>query len=495
MCTEYILNHFYRLRHDIKRSYIVAPDYIEEEQASFVQKNWMSRIHPIFAMALSFFSEPSTLAFLKEQFSHFFNISESQAETFIELFLDNQENFKITYENENFYFPKNIIIKVSDQFVKPISYSPEQFSYDELDLKRERFYVAPQTIVFMVNNKCITDCAYCYADKSVNYNPISFDKLKDVVEEARELCVTKFSLVGGEIFLYKYWKELLDLLQKNNLRETLISTKIPITENDIIEVKKRGVHVQISLDTLDSDKLQKILNVNAGYADKIQNTILLLDKHAVPFQVSTVLTKYNSTTENLESLHKFLNQTKYLERWEIRVAFKSLYSRKNFELIKITRNEIDKIDKWIRKMKQKQTMYISWAPDEGNKYFKEKKGSRHFAGPRCSANYSNLFILPDGKVGICEQLYWNPRFLIGDLTIQTITEVWNSQRALSLSSLTRKDFRSCSACKTCDIFDTCIAFPNRCYADILKGYGIDNWDYPDPRCYKAPKFTHNLLNE
>lgn len=38
----------------------------------------------------------------------------------------------------------------------------------------------------------------------------------------------------------------------------------------------------------------------------------------------------------------------------------------------------------------------------------------HFNGAVCSALNSHLFILPDGKVTICEQLYWNPRFIIGD---------------------------------------------------------------------------------
>lgn len=140
-------------------------------------------------------------------------------------------------------------------------------------------------------------------------------------------------------------------------------------------------------------------------------------------------------------------------------------------------------------------MPIQWSIAQQRKYFVSKNGSRSFEGSRCSANYSNLFILPDGKVTICEQLYWNPRFIIGDLNKQSIQEVWNSPKALSLAFPKKEDFREKSACRSCKLFDDCMEFPNRCIADILKGYGEENWDYPDPRCVKAPKFIYNLLSE
>lgn len=73
-----------------------------------------------------------------------------------------------------------------------------------------------------------------------------------------------------------------------------------------------------------------------------------------------------------------------------------------------------------------------------------------------------------------------------------ISEIWNSSKALGLAFPQRKNFRDESACSTCEIFDDCMTFPNRCLADILKGYGDQNWDFPDPRCNKAPEFIHKL---
>ena len=51
----------------------------------------------------------------------------------------------------------------------------------------------------------------------------------------------------------------------------------------------------------------------------------------------------------------------------------------------------------------------------------------------------------------------------------------------------QKDHSPHSACHSCEIFDKCKANLNTCYTNILKVYGNENWDYPDPRCARAPR--------
>ena len=64
--------------------------------------------------------------------------------------------------------------------------------------------------------------------------------------------------------MYKYWKELFRLLRENNLGETLISTKVPIDEETVVALKEFDLRVQISLDAIDSGRLQKILSVGSS---------------------------------------------------------------------------------------------------------------------------------------------------------------------------------------------------------------------------------------
>ena len=97
-----------------------------------------------------------------------------------------------------------------------------------------------------------------------------------------------------------------------------------------------------------------------------------------------------------------------------------------------------------------------------------------------------MFILPDGKVTICEQLYWIPQFIIGDVNHNSIEEIWNSPKALQLANLCQSEIQENSKCKECTLFDKCFTKHKRCWANIIKAYGLENWDYPDPRCEQAP---------
>ena len=490
--NEIILNHFYNLHHDEKRTYILGLDEQEKFSPDFVNIQWTSKIHPLFAMILSLLSDPITISDAIEQISYFLDITNTESEKILTKLLNSNTPFYIEYDGVKSLFPKNIIIDVA-QVVEPIkNYSLNEFVYTELDLEQERFYRAPLGIVYMINNTCATDCVYCYADKLTKCSIIPFEKTVDIIKEARKLDVQSFSIVGGEFFMYKQWDKLLDILIYYNYKPTLISTKIPINEQIISKYKGYNLRLQISLDSLNGGKLTQILGVESDYVQKIKKTIELLDKYNIKFQISTVLTKYNNDIYGLEVMSSFLSQFTNLTRWEIRVGFKSLYSKSNFNKIKIEKKEILEIEKWIQNKKKTSIIPILWSPNDETKYFTTENGSRNFIGSRCSANYSHMIILPDGQVTICEQLYWNPKFIIGDIRKSSISDVWCSAKALTLAFPQKKDFREKSVCFQCEIFEKCIPFPNRCIADILKGYGAENWDYPDPRCNKAPAFINEL---
>lgn len=108
---------------------------------------------------------------------------------------------------------------------------------------------------------------------------------------------------------------------------------------------------------------------------------------------------------------------------------------------------------------------------------------------------SNIVILPNGEVTICEQLYWNKNFLIGNVCESSIKEIWNSAKAIGLWKREQTSINPHSPCRNCSDFSACFQASNRCYANIMKAYGITNFDYPDPRCIQAPNFTYSITHE
>lgn len=487
-----VFNHFYKLRHDSKRTYILSHGKGVSNLSGKVDETWISKIHPIYGMIFSFLSEPIAISELYKQLMYFLDIDEKSVKEIILPLINNEQHLITQYNSKPSIFPKNILVKESESYSKIAHYYPEQFIFTEVELKQERLYSGPLSLLLILNNTCFTDCAYCYADRK--YKPIllSIDRLQEIIKNAYDLGVDHISVSGGEFFLHKHWEKIMDILVKYDYHPGLISTKIPLNEKQIEKIKAYNLAIQISLDSLIDDNLQNILGVKSGYAGKVATSLKLLEKHNVEYQIATVVTKFNESIENLEKIYDFIKDFKKLRRWEVRIAFRSLYSRNDFDNISVNRTIIKKIDQYISRIKNDTKLNISWDNVGFDRYFTSKIGSKGFPGGRCSANYCNMVILPDGKVTICEQLYWTPSFIIGDVSQQSIEEVWNSPRALKLANLTQDDFKDKSICKSCNLFDECISYNNRCVLDIVKAYGIENIDYPDPRCVKAPKFINEL---
>ena len=481
---KYVLNHYYKLRHDRYRTLIHSSNI--NNTIVEVDNKWMDIIHPIYAMILSFFSKPITIETATKRIASFLSIKEETAYLLIIKMVNNRDYFHIHYKGHDNNFPKNLLIH-EDELTSEISnYEPSMFLYERVDLETHRLYNAPIDVTFMVNNKCLTDCIYCYANKNHECKMLGFSMVEKIIEEAHKSSIRNFSVDGGEFFIYLHWKELLETLKAYKYVPYLVSTKYPVSENNIQYFSSFNIPLQISLDSYNSTVLNQMVGNIPNYADRMTETIQLVDKYC-SFQIATILTKYNGTIENLEDMFNHIKNYKNIKKWNIRIAFKSLYSKTDFSNIRLDRSYFHVIQKWVNEKQNDVSFEISFSTGRETNFFQTEGGSKNFIGDRCSANSSHMFILPDGQVTICEQLYWDKRFIIGDLKTQSITDIWRSDKALNLANPQRSVFSKESPCNTCAILSSCNAAMNRCYANILKVYGKEHWDFPDPRCINAPK--------
>ena len=93
----------------------------------------------------------------------------------------------------------------------------------------------------------------------------------------------------------------------------------------------------------------------------------------------------------------------------------------------------------------------------------------------CTGNYSHMFILPDGNVTICEELYWNPHFIIGNVNEHGIEQIWKSEKALALYNIKQDEHPKESSCNSCMIYNKCRIPKQICYRDIIRKYGEEKW--------------------
>ena len=492
---KYVLNGYYILRHDESRTFILGGRNGRLSNGIPIDTNWISIIHPAYAMMLSFFSRPIDLDDAAESIADFFSFPKTSIMDFLTMIIEAKECWHTSLAGFDSGFPKNLIIPEQISRCQLVNYTPENFKFSELNFKSRRMLSAPLSIVWMPNNNCYTACEYCYADRR-HHNCIFLpDKIENFVKDAMRSGVVEIMLTGGDFFENPHWVEILSILQKYGYNVDMISTKKNLSYTELVTFKRFGTRLQISLDTTDETVSTKLLHVKADYIMRIRRTLQMADELGLDFQVTTVLTNMNDSLGNLEALLTFLSTFKNIRHWEIRVAFRSLYTKTEFSKIKSSRKQINIVADWIECKQKDSPIKILWSPDDDDKYKKAKGGSKNFEGPVCAANMTNMVVLPDGTATICEQLYWNPEFVIGNVFANSICSIWNSEKALYLWKRQQHTISDKSPCSKCKDFKECFENGNRCYANILKAYGEQNSDFPDPRCYLAPIFKNSITHE
>jgi radical SAM protein with 4Fe4S-binding SPASM domain len=477
-----LFNPIYRLKVDKGKVFIFHRGGIvcAEDQHD---EGFCGAIHPLYAIILSFLNG-SELDDVIENIRKFIPIDSEEIYQFITSLLDCEYSKVIKYKNYSIVFPSRLII-TSDRS-RDITYNPEDFLLDNVDLSESR-PISVSKLTLMVNNICSTNCYYCYADKrNVVKNAISLDRYKQLIEEARESGVVSIDVIGGEFFLYPQWKQLYSFLMEHNYYP-LLSTKACLTESDIQFLSEhKCTRLQFSLDSLIPNTLNRMLGVSNRYVENVKHTLLLLDKYGIKVAIHSILTQRNSTKEDFMSIFNFIKSLSNILYWKPDMGGESIYVDADIKgTITPTKDALMSISELCNDLQSKVDFPILYSGLDQDSDSSINTWARFKERSACAGNYLQLFILPDGKVTICEELYWHPKFIVGNVLEQSLDEIWNSEAALNLYYLKQSAISEESPCRTCKDYEACRIPKQVCYRDIMRKYGVKHWDYPDLNCPKC----------
>jgi len=234
----------------------------------------------------------------------------------------------------------------------------------------------------------------------------------------------------------------------------------------------------------------------------MKETFDALQEAGITVYVHSIYNKFNETTEDIESLFQFLKNYRNIGVWRLDKAAASLYQGKGivgYDTFKPDLNKLREIEKYIEDedFRKKCSFKIIYEGlSESNIPLKEKDNRPNWTAfnnrSLCTANFSQMYILPDGNVTICEELYWTKGYIIGNVLKNSLLEIWNSDTALNLYNVKQEKFPNNTPCKTCETFEQCRKGKGVCIRDILKTNGMDKWYYPDTKCPKAVEGVYKI---
>lgn len=112
----------------------------------------------------------------------------------------------------------------------------------------------------------------------------------------------------------------------------------------------------------------------------------------------------------------------------------------------------------------------------------------------CTANVRQAIILPKGEITICEQLMFNPKFILGNLLDNDLGTIWKNNKLKHLENI---DLYQNTRCGKCNDFSKCRNSKSNgvCWKEVIHAYGEDKWNNPDPKCPHAPTKMNSFFIE
>lgn len=396
----------------------------------------------------------------------------------------------MSYNEVEVFFPKRLLVR------SKIANSTEDYSIELFEIssseeiicfKRERPKF-PLSINLMITNRCSTDCAYCYADRSIN-DELSTQDVLSIIRESRNNGTVNLTLTGGDLLMRQDSLEIFKACIKAQFNP-FISTKTPKSANYVKKLKEIGItEIQFSLDSVIPSTLKRLLNVSDSYIKKVGDFFSACRNEKIRLSIRSVLTNLNATTNEISTLYSFLQKYENIEKWTITPAFHSEYKTNSINL-RPDNDALKAVYFFTQKLNSGFPIFYNKLNNKGYSYTQYTDIESYIKySSTCLGNTSSLSILCDGSCTVCEMLYGNKQFELGNIKEKSLYEIWNSEKAFAIfrGEILENSTSPCASCKSISKCKGDI-FKRVCYVDVIKVHGKNNGDQPDPKCPKCIQY-------
>lgn len=338
----------------------------------------------------------------------------------------------------------------------------------------------PIYLKFYPTFRCNQNCKFCFVDARVKrkgYHEMNKEEIDRFIKIVQKLKIFRFSILGGEPFLYENLGYILKRLSEADIYTTLTTNGTILDKKMINLMKELNVDLGVALHSSE-EEIHDGLVSNRGSFKKVMKFIDYLNKINYSFRAGAVITKKNKGQIN--SLIK-LAAEKGVSSLELIYTLPFGNARKNKcqtslkEYISLVTNA-KKVAKKFNLPLHPDCHYTFFFPDTF--YTKDSPLTKVLYG--CSIGKTKLDILPNGDISPCSFFMHEEKWLIGNILKDDIKALWRNSPIL-------KHFRerpTPSQCTTrCEFNVVCQGgCPGAHYLEYGSVYCTKPGCPPDPNC-------------
>ena len=331
-----------------------------------------------------------------------------------------------------------------------------------------------ETCVWEITLACCFSCRYCGSrGGAARPDELSVEECLGVADQLADLGCRRVSMIGGEVFMRRDWREIVRRLTDRGIAVNIITNGFLFREELIADLKKLRVEsVSVSLDGPRDvhDKYRQ-----SGSFDRAIRAIGVLTESKIPVSVISTLNSENVT--QLEELYAILRPYPIFA-WQLQACSPMGNAARNGVPFAFSPSLV--ID-FVEAHRTQAPFMLGIADNIG--YFSPTEGYLRgnpsgrgiFRG--CGAGLRSIGIDSVGNVRGCESMY-DDRFIEGNLRQRSLREIWEDENAFAYNRKFTPELLT-GACASCAMGAYC-AGGCRSYNHFVHG-----------KLYEAPACVRN----
>lgn len=325
---------------------------------------------------------------------------------------------------------------------------------------------SPIDIELHFTHKCNLRCPHCFQDSSPTsqiYKELNINEWIKIFDQFEENKVQNVTISGGEPLFYKEFSNLFNILVKKKLNFSVLTNGTLVSKDNIESLSNPNVSLTISLDGCSEEMHDKIRG-NGSFKRVITN-IRALVEHGANVSLAYTINSYNYSYIK-EAILLACN----LGVEGIVFAFTDEIGRaKENSYLIISSSQRAKVIDEYKKIKRefKGSINLDFADLSFMKGFYSNL-------IYCAAGTTRATVNAEGKLYPCVTAFGYDEFIIGDLTKESLQDIWRKKEEWRLfrGAIKIEDLKECNICSL-----------NKCCTQKncrLKSYAINKSLYNKP---------------